>query len=37
MSTKTCPNCGSGVVVTNHTVLSICPNCKKLVNLKESK
>jgi ribosomal protein S27AE len=34
---KVCPNCGSGIIVTNHTVLSICPNCKACVEPKESK
>jgi hypothetical protein len=31
MSTKYCPECYSKIVVGNHTILSICPNCKKCI------
>jgi ribosomal protein S27AE len=34
---KVCPNCGSGITVTDHTVLTICYTCKKLVCPKEGK
>ena len=34
---KFCPNCGNGITVDKHTVLAICPNCKKCVKPKEDK
>jgi ribosomal protein S27AE len=37
MKTAQCPepDCGASFVITNHTTLAICPQCKKCVVPKE--